>query len=86
VEKQSWENPDTSRGLFVTRAILEQAKLVQEAKLQKKEVDEVKKELDIAKKKELATKKSDALSCLTVTTLKSASLIDGLKSHNPATR
>jgi hypothetical protein len=68
VEKQSRENPDTSRGLFVTRAILQQAKLVQQAKLQKKEIDEAKKELDIAKDAELATKKSEALSHLAATT------------------
>jgi hypothetical protein len=84
VETQSRENPDSSRGLFVTRAVLEQAKLVQEAKLQKKVNDEAKKEINMAKNTELATKKSEALSGLTVTTLKSPSLMDALKDHNPA--
>jgi hypothetical protein len=84
VEKQSRENPNTSRGLFVTRAILGQAKLVQEAKQQKKEIDEAKKEINIAKNTELATKKLEALCRLTVTILKSASTMDGLKNHNPA--
>jgi hypothetical protein len=84
VETQSRENPDSSRGLFVTRAVLEQAKLVQEAKLQKKVNDEAKKEINMAKNTELATKKSEALSRLTVTLLKSPLLMDALKDHNPA--
>ncbi len=78
------ENPDSSRGLFVTRAVLEQAKLVQEAKLQKKVNDEAKKEINMAKNTELTTKKSKALSRLTVTMLKSPSLLDALKDHNAA--
>jgi hypothetical protein len=68
----------------VTRAVLEQAKLAQEAKLQKKANDEAKKEINMAKNTEHATKKSEALSRLTVTMLKSPSLMDGLKDHNPA--
>jgi hypothetical protein len=84
VDMQSHENPDTSRGLFVTRAILGQAKLVQQAKQQKKEMDEAKKEINMAKMTELAIKKSEALSRLTVTILKSPLLMDGLKNHNPA--
>jgi hypothetical protein len=84
VETQSRENPDSSCGLFVTRAVLEQAKLAQEAKLQKKANDEAKKEINMAKNTELATKKSEALSRLTVTILNSSSLMDGLKTHNPA--
>jgi hypothetical protein len=84
VKTQSRENPDTRHGLFVKRAILGQTKFVQEAKQQKKTIDEAKKEINIAKSTELATKKSEALSRLTVTTLKCASLMDGLKSHKPA--
>jgi hypothetical protein len=84
VETQSRENPDTSRGLFVTRAILGQAKLVQEAKQQKKTLDLAKKEINIVKISELTTKKSEALARLTLTILKSASLFEGFKSHNPA--
>jgi hypothetical protein len=49
VETQSRENPEASRGLFVTRGILGQAKLVQEARQQKKEIDEAKKETNVAK-------------------------------------
>jgi hypothetical protein len=57
---------------------------VQDAKQQKKEIDEVKKEMSTAKNAELAIKKLEALSRLAVTMLKSASLVDGLKNHNPA--
>jgi hypothetical protein len=56
VDTQSGENPDTSRGLYVTRAILGQAKLVQQAKQQKKETDEAKKEINMAKMTELTLK------------------------------
>jgi hypothetical protein len=84
VDTQSRENPDTSRGLYVTAAILRQAKLVQEAKQQKKEHDEAKKEINNAKKTGLAINRAEALFRLTATILKSDSLMDGLKNHNPA--
>jgi hypothetical protein len=67
VDTQSRENPDTSRGLYVMREILGQAKLVQQAKQQNKETDEAKKVINMAKMTELAIKKSEALSRLTVT-------------------
>ncbi len=76
VETQSRENPDSSRGLFVTRAVLEQAKLVQEARQQKRKLTRQRRRQTLPKCR-VATKKLEAFSGLTVK-------MDGLKNHNPA--
>jgi hypothetical protein len=82
--EQTRQNPDTSSGHHVTDALRAQARAVQDAKNQKKVMDEAKKKVNAEKQTGLAQAKLKAFERVKQSIGKSLSLAEALRSHQPA--